>query len=148
MARAAGSGVAHLDLPGILLHGIQQVLDRLIGRILRHHHDLRVVGDGQDRGEVAVTHLADSHDPLGPQAVRREEQGVAVGFCLQRGLRSHRTGRPGFILHDDRLPQLLFQGDGQLTAHQVRGPARAVRDDHRDALLRVIRCLCGSIIRG
>ena len=52
MRQAAGAGVRVVDLAGIGLGVVDELLDRLPGRRRMHHQDLEALGDPDDRHEV------------------------------------------------------------------------------------------------
>ncbi len=118
---AAAGGDAKLDLTGILLAGLDQIIQGIVGGVGGHHdvlagldtvdgHGLeRVIGKVHHTGGVVAQHSSGVCS----------DKGVAIGVAILILL--HTGGAVGTIHvgHDHGYAQLLLQLDGQLTAHVV-----------------------------
>ena len=102
-ATGAGGGIGHVRGPGHL----HDVLDRVCGRVLRHHHH-----SGQHR---SVRHRHEILQRIGLGLVQQDriddkrgcggQQRVAVGLGLRHGIGGDLPAGAGAVLHQHRLAQ-------------------------------------------
>ena len=131
---------AKFSLPGARLGFFRQVLERLDarGRIGRQHERhrgqhghankvlLRVVG------QRLVGELVEHH-----QRHAAQQQGVAIGGCIERALRGNESARTRLVFHHDGGANGLARVFGPQACDRVAAAARGLRYDQANRATRV-----------
>src|SRR5690606_36327413 len=139
----AGAGVGDGDRSGVLLGGLDQVVEGLVGAVGgdgdgrrdRHHLADQVVV-----GRVDVVALEAQHDRLHRQVA----DGVAVGGRVGQVLQPHRSRAAGAVLHDDAGVEVLLHLVGEGAGSQVGGAPGLVGDDEGEVLAGVVSGVLGD----
>ena len=135
----------HGQLAGIFLDGCEQLFHGVVGRILADNDDLGIADQGRNDGEVIIAQFAYAHGAIGAHGFCTYQNGIAVGIGVLDKLRADGAGCAALIDAGDGLAQFFLKQSCQRATVDVRGAARAVRDNHRDRTIRIIRlCKCAG----
>ena len=140
--RAVEAGRAEDDLVRPLLGVVDQILQRLVRRLVVDHEHHRAFGEARDRDEIGAGELrlaAEQLVHLGKAGDRNDvdEQRVAVGLGAGGKLRADRAGGAGLGLDHHRLLDDRLEHRGERPADHVGGAARRKRIDQRDRAGRI-----------
>jgi hypothetical protein len=91
---------------------------------------------------VVLERFGVQHGRDAVQAARGAEQGVAVGRRFGERLEADRPARPGTVLHDEGLPELLRHLVHAGADDDVRSAAGAVGGNHPDRLGGIVLRRC------
>ena len=130
------AGRGDLDLAWIFLEGLQKILERFVGRIGSHGHDLRQ-GNIQEQVPVADVRIDHPQDLIGAQILGRPGcPRIAIPRRIQGVLGPDRTRGARLVDHHHLLSQRAFQFTGAHPRNLVGGPPGPPRNDEFDRLLR------------
>ena len=140
LAHAAHAATAVVELAGVLLGVVDELLEGLERQAAVHHQ--RVGQAPQDGDVFKVLDRVVAHLGLGQRvgqmaALRRHHQGVAVGLGTRHVLRTHRATRTGTVFHHDGHAQHARQRLRILAGHDVHRTTGWEGHHHGDGARRV-----------
>ena len=124
--------------PGML----DEFLDRLRGRGIRHDHHVREGGKARDGGQIGDRVIAEGWKDEGIccEEARRDEEGVTVGSRLHGCLRSDIAAGAAFVLDHHLLAPELGQPVGKHAGDRIGRSARGKRHHEAHVAARIGLC--------
>ena len=131
--RAAGAGRCHRELAGLGLGEVDQLLDRMGRRGVRHEHEIGKLGDKRDRREIRNRIVAQRAVEAGVHRQRRggEQDRVSVGIGARDVFVADVGAGASLVLDENLLaphPRQLF---GEHACDDIRRAAGG--DRHNEA---------------
>lgn len=135
MRQATRTGTAHLDRAGPRLGVVDQLLERLPGRVVVDHDHRDAAGQDVHRVEVGVVELGDRQHFVKLRVLGAIEQRVAVRGAAVDVLGRDGAGGTRLVLQDDLLAQDRLDVRRDRARDDVGGATRAPHDDPEQILL-------------
>ena len=122
---------------------VNELLDRLRGRGVRHHHQVGYDRDQRDRCKIARRVVASRIEPRIDRETRPgQKHGVAVGRGLRDGLGPDVAASATFVFNNDLLAPQLRQSVRQRAAERIAAAAGWKRHDEAHVAAGIVLRAC------